>query len=266
MCRLFGYRSEAPEGVQHELLEAANSLHLQSREHPDGWGIGWYEGGRPRVTRALEPAHADEEFAAAGKAVASTTILAHVRKASIGRIALENTHPFAWGPWLFVHNGTIPAWDRCAAAIEAGIEPSLRRTLAGQTDSERCFLLFLSLLARRCDPLVASLPEAAAAISDTVAAVRAAAEPLAQAEASTTFLATDGRVMVACRRGRTLFVETPEPRADGSVASVVIASEQPCRCADRTFREVPEGHLVGVDEALRVEVRPLSGAGAAPRG
>ena len=263
MCRLFGYRSEAPTGVQHELLEAENSLHLQSREHPDGWGIGWYEGGRPKVTRALEAAHEDAEFAAAGKAVASTTILAHVRKASVGRIALENTHPFAWGRWLFVHNGTIPAWDRCAAAVEARIEPSLRRAISGETDSERCFLLFLSFLARRCDPAAASLSEAGAALSDAVAAVRAAVEPVAQAEASTTFLATDGQVMVACRRGRTLFVETPEPRRDGSVASVVIASEQPCRCATRIFREVPEGFLVGVDDTLRVELRPLSSAGAA---
>src|SRR2546426_8692684 len=105
MCRLFGYRSEEPTGVQHELLEAANALRVQSREHPDGWGLGWYVGGAPQVVRGLDPAHADDDFHAVGEFVASTTILAHVRKASIGRVALENTHPFEWGPWLFVHNG-----------------------------------------------------------------------------------------------------------------------------------------------------------------
>ena len=257
MCRLFGYRSQAPTGVQHELLEAANALRVQSREHPDGWGIGWYEAGGPRILRALDAAHADEDFNAAGKSVTSTTILAHVRKASVGRVAMENTHPFAWGPWLFVHNGTVPAWDRCAAAIEAGIDPALRPLITGETDSERCFLLFLSRLQRRCSPDQATFDDAAAALRETVAAVRAAAEPLTDKPASTTFLVTNGELMIACRRGRTLFVETPTPLPDGSVTSVVIASEQPCRCATRTFREVPEEFVVGVDASMRVRLEAM---------
>src|SRR5947209_5745269 len=111
MCRLFGYRALEPASVQHELLEANNALCVQSREHPDGWGLGWYVGGEPQVARALEPAHADDDFAAVGRFLASRTIVAHVRKASVGRVALENTHPFEWGRWLFVHNGTVPRWD-----------------------------------------------------------------------------------------------------------------------------------------------------------
>jgi glutamine amidotransferase len=263
MCRLFGYRSQEPTGVQHELLEAANALCVQSREHPDGWGLGWYVGGAPQVERALDPAHEDDDFSAVGRSVASTTIVAHVRKASVGRVSLENTHPFQWGPWLFVHNGTIPAWDKCGAAVEALVDPAFRRELSGETDSERCFLLFLSRLARRCDLAAATFDACAEALAETVELVRGAAEPIAKAEASTTFLATDGKLMIACRRGRTLFVETPAPHAGGRVSSVVIASEQPCRCATRSFREVPEGSLVGVDESMRVQMRPLSAAAAA---
>src|SRR5205085_199648 len=151
MCRLFGCRSRAVDAVSHELFHGANALRVQSREHPDGWGVGWYEDGVPRVVRSLTPAHGDADFEKLSHFVSAQTVLAHVRKASVGRVAEDNTHPFQRGPWLFAHNGTIPDWDRVRAPLEALIDPSLRDELRGETDSERCFLLFLSLLRRRCE-------------------------------------------------------------------------------------------------------------------
>src|SRR5205823_4678605 len=99
MCRLFGCRTAAPGGVAHELLHGANALRVQSREHPDGWGLGWYAGRVPQVVRSLTAAHGDEDFEEVSSFVTASTILAHLRKASVGRVALENTHPFEWGPW-----------------------------------------------------------------------------------------------------------------------------------------------------------------------
>src|SRR5205823_11626298 len=83
-----------------------------------------------------------------------------------------------------------PDWDKVRGPLEALIDPSLREALHGETDSERCFLLFLSQLRRRCSPDEADAESAAVALAETAAAVRQIA-----AEASTTFLATDGRVM-----------------------------------------------------------------------
>src|SRR5438128_8982975 len=111
MCRLFGCRTVTPGAVAHELLHGANALRIQSREHPDGWGLGWYVGRVPQVVRSLTAAHGDEDFEEVSSFVTASTILAHIRKASIGRVALENTHPFEWGPWLFAHNGTVPEWE-----------------------------------------------------------------------------------------------------------------------------------------------------------
>src|SRR5207302_1826328 len=149
MCRLFGCRTAAPGGVAHEILHGANALRVQSREHPDGWGLGWHVGRVPQVVRSLSPAHGDEDFEEVSSYVSASTILAHIRKASVGRVALENTHPFEWGPWLFAHNGTVPRWSQCRAAVEAEIDPPLRLKLRGETDSERCFLLFLTRLSRQ---------------------------------------------------------------------------------------------------------------------
>ena len=244
-----------PEGVARAVLLADNALRVQSREHPDGWGVAWYVGGAPRVVRSLEAAHADESFVDAFEAVESEAVIAHVRKASVGGIALENTHPFEHGRWVFVHNGTIPDWDRAQPLIEAGLEPSLRRGLRGETDSERCFALFLTRLARRCDLEAASFDDAVAALRETVAAVRAASESTPDAPASTTFVLSDGRLLLGCRRGRTLHTSHPAATADGRVGWFALSSEAPGTVAPEhpdPWELLGEDSFCGVDADLRL--------------
>jgi predicted glutamine amidotransferase len=256
MCRLFGCRSRDPSGVSHELFHGANALRVQSREHPDGWGVGWYEGTAPRVVRSLTPAHGDADFEKLSQFVTAQTVIAHVRKASVGKVAEENTHPFQRGPWLFAHNGTLPDWERVRGPLEELIEPGLRKELRGDTDSERCFLLFLSRLRRQRGQDAAA---AATALAETVMLVRETAERSGQ-PASTTFLVTDGRLLLACRRGRTLFVSSPAPDADGRCEYVAIASEDPGEPppgGKRAWRLLPEDALVAVDADLRLKVTSL---------
>ena len=260
MCRLFGVRTRAPSGVSHELFHGANALRVQSREHPDGWGLGWYENGAPRVVRSLTPAHGDQDFEKLSQYVSAQTVVAHVRKASVGKVARENTHPFQRGAWLFAHNGTLPGWEKTRGPLEELIDPSLRAGLHGETDSERCFLLFLSRLRKRCSVDAADLDSAAAALAETVALVRGVVEP-AEKPASTTFLVTDGRLLLACRRGRTLFISSPAPDAQGSCDYVALASEDPGEPplgGKRAWRLLPEESLVAVDPDLRVKVTSLS--------
>ena len=267
MCRLFGTKARVAGGVAHELLHGANALRVQSHKHPDGWGLGWFEGRTPRVVHSLTPAHGDAQFETLSSFVEAETVVAHVRQASIGRIALENTHPFRRGPWLFAHNGTIPEWEQARGPLEALIDPSLRAGLQGDTDSERCFLLFLTHLRKRCGVEEATVDAAAAALARTVADVRRIAEPGGDKPASTTFLATDGRLLLACRRGRTLHLCSPEPDGDGTVSYAAVASEDPTgdlpprsetRGGRMPWRLLPEESLVTVDEHFRLRVGVLS--------
>ncbi len=221
MCRLFGCRSRASSRVSHELFHGANALRVQSREHPDGWGLGWYENGAPRVVRSLTPAHGDTDFEK----------LSH------------------------------PDWERVRGPLEERIAPGLRAELRGETDSERCFLLFLTRLRRLCEVEGADAASAASALTETVAAVREIADGRASERASPTFLATDGRLLLACRSGRTLFLSSPAPDASGSCEYVAVASEDPGEPppgGKRAWRLLPEDSLVAVDPELRLRVTSLS--------
>ena len=140
MCRLFGL-SAGRERVRATfwLLEAPNSLAVQSRHNPDGYGLGTYdEDGRPDIDKRPAAAHEDELFALEAKRETSPRFLAHVRYATSGPVALENTHPFEHNGFMFAHNGLVqdlPALDDHLGGYIAMVR--------GQTDSERLFALLL---------------------------------------------------------------------------------------------------------------------------
>src|SRR5688500_17401366 len=135
MCRLFGAAADAPVDVSFELLRSGNSVLRQSEKHDSGWGSAYYVDGLPDVRRFPHAAHADESFdeVTSGRA---RLIMVHVRRATVGGLKLDNTHPFSRGPYTYCHNGTI---------LKAGaLEELADRQPAGDTDSERFFNLLMT--------------------------------------------------------------------------------------------------------------------------
>lgn len=248
MCRLFGQHAPPDLDRCEALCRDHNALRFQSHQHPHGWGIAWYRGARVVVRRGLLPAHADEAFVEAARSARSRIVVAHVRDASVGPVAEVNTHPFVHGRWLFAHNGTVARFRRSArvrAAVEAEIDRPLRAALRGETDSERCFLLFLSRLSARCRLDRAGLDDVRAALAAATATLARLADPGADRPSSLNFLVSDGRLLAACRRGRDLHLAA----ALGPEHAFVVASEPIGRVA---WRAVPEGTFVGTEDGARV--------------
>jgi predicted glutamine amidotransferase len=138
MCRLFGM-SAGPERAKATfwLLDAPDSLTVQSRREPDGTGLGWFDEHRaPHVSKQPLAAYDDREFARRARELDSHTFVAHVRFASTGALELRNTHPFEQRGRLFAHNGVLGDLDRLDAHL--GSDRSL---VLGDTDSERLFAL-----------------------------------------------------------------------------------------------------------------------------
>ncbi len=119
------------------LLRARDSLSVQSHREPDGTGLGAFaEDGRPIVDKQPIAAYEDQAFAQEARELHSRTFIAHIRYASNGAVALQNTHPFEQRGRLFAHNGVIGETERLDA--ELGEHRALVR---GETDSERFFAL-----------------------------------------------------------------------------------------------------------------------------
>jgi glutamine amidotransferase len=266
VCRLFGFRSDAPARVHHSLVTEKNSLRAQSIEHQDGWGIAYYDAGElPEVAHGLGPAHSDPEFGRVSGLLSSHAVLAHVRRASVGRVHLDNAHPFLHGPWAFAHNGTITDFSLHRQALEAEIDPTLRSRLRGETDSERCFYIFMTRL-RAVSPATRELDSVAlaSALAQTVRLV-AQLTDRADLPSSMNFIATDGRLMAATRRHRTLFVsdrrrgysQGAHRLADGAqLEQLVIASEE--LTGEGHWHPVPEEWVVATDGEMRFRRWALS--------
>jgi predicted glutamine amidotransferase len=254
MCRLFGQHAHPGFDVCEPLCSADNALRFQSHRHPHGWGIGWYVDGAPHVRRGILPAHADESFLAAGREVRSAVVLAHVREASVGPVLPENTHPFLFDRWLFAHNGTVARFRDVPAvrgALEAEIDHDLRLEIRGDTDSERVFYLFLTRLRARGSVHEADLAGVRGALAETTETVLriADAEPWPK-PTSLNLVVSDGRLLAACRHGRTLHVASAAgPRPVFAVASEPIGPGP--------WEELPEGGFAGTEDGTGAVRAPL---------
>jgi len=134
MCRVFGCVAAEPASIRHELVEAENPLIRQSEEHDSGWGMAVYEradGRDPDLVRYPKPAYDDDEFLEVTSRKARIFNV-HVRRATMGGLALENTHPFCLGSHSLGHNGTIVRYPRLLE------DPRVARP-KGDTDSEAFF-------------------------------------------------------------------------------------------------------------------------------
>ena len=153
MCRVFGCVAAEPASIRNELIEAENPLIRQSEDHDSGWGMAVYEradGLDPRVVRFPEAAFSDDGFVEA-TSLKGRIFNVHVRRATMGGLALENTHPFSLGSYSFGHNGTILRYPRLLDDRRVAMP-------TGDTDSE-AFFNFLMTTYDASDP-IGSLREA----------------------------------------------------------------------------------------------------------
>ena len=276
MCRLFGFRSVISSQVHHSLVRAENALMLQSEEHPDGWGVAYYECGTPHVVKSAATAVHDQLFQRVSGIVSSETVIAHLRKATVGQSSIINSHPFQYGPWVFSHNGNIKNFDQHRDAIRALISERLRRFILGDTDSEVMFYLILTHLSK-----IKSLGSNRMSVEEVVTAVRSAVEEICKIvgpyslvddedpkETFLTFLLTNGNVMLGFQGGKNLYYSTHKercserescssfnpdcerPTQSGYVSHLLFASEP--LSGENVWLPLEPGKMVGVGANMKL--------------
>lgn len=79
---------------------------------------------------------------------ASPLIFAHVRATTEGSLSEDNCHPFCHGTLMWMHNGGLGGWRQIKRALASRLADKWYLSVAGGTDSEWSFALFLDTLER----------------------------------------------------------------------------------------------------------------------
>jgi glutamine amidotransferase len=140
MCQLLGMNANTPTDVMFSFT----GLSTRAEEHKDGFGIAFFEGAGARLFVDVQSARVSPVAQMVRSyPIRSDHIVAHIRKATVGGVALANTHPFQrelWGRyWVFAHNGTLRGF---APRLHGSFRP------VGQTDSEAAFCWLMQELAK----------------------------------------------------------------------------------------------------------------------
>jgi len=144
MCQLLGMNCATPTDITFSFRGFSQRAGITS-DHGDGFGIAFFEDKACRLfvdnQSAVESPIAE---LVRNYPIKSRNVIAHIRKATQGKINLENSHPFSrelWGrQWIFAHNGDLHDYFP---------QLSGRFTPVGNTDSERAFCYLLDQLVKR---------------------------------------------------------------------------------------------------------------------
>ncbi len=265
MCRLYGFRASEPTKVECSLVHAQNALMAQSRAdmtegrpHGHGWGVVTYADELPRVERQAWAAYQGEHFRRVAARAYSDTVLAHVRRATVGSPGIENTHPFVHGRWAFAHNGTVRNFEQVRMRMLEAMSPLHRDEIDGTTDSEHIFRLLLSLHDQDPGrPLIQTLRLCLRLVIDWSREV----EP--KAKTSLNVLWTDGEQLLGSKWHRSLWYLEREGvhecgicglphvhhHRDAAYRAVEVASEP---ITDERWLQVPDGTVYTVDPDMRI--------------
>lgn len=243
MCRQLAYVG-VPASLQGLLVDPPHSLYTQSyaprrQRHgvvnADGFGAGWYVPGRtaPVRYRRAQPIWNDQSFASLAPTISSGCVLAAVRSATAGFPADEScSAPFAYGRWLFSHNGAVGEPDLLRKALHDRV--SWVPDALAPVDSAVLFGLAVSRW------------QAGVALADGLAQVVRQVAPLAGGRL--TLLAADGERIAGVTYGQELYLRI-------GTDNVVLAAEPDDD--EPGWRELPDQSLILV-EGLDATVTPLS--------
>lgn len=256
MCQLLGMNCNVPTDICFSFagFRARGGL---TDHHRDGWGIAFFEGKGVRVFLDPNPS-ADSPVAELVRQypMRSLNVIAHIRKATIGPVGLENTHPFQrelWGRyWIFAHNGNLK-----------GFAPQLsgRFLPVGETDSERAFCHILDVLEQRFADAAPDPQALHAVLRELASEIGALGE--------FNFLLSDGNWLFAHCSSRLCYIVRQAPFAHAHLADedVTVDFSELTTPSDRvaviattpltdneTWTPIPAGNLFAFHGGLPVEM------------
>ena len=163
MCQLLGMNCNSPTDIMFSFTGFAKRGGLTDH-HADGFGVAFFEGSGVRTFVDYQSAVTSPVAELIKRSpIKSKHVIAHIRKATQGRVTLANCHPFVrelWGRyWVFAHNGDLKEFT---PSLDGPYRP------VGTTDSELAFCFLLQQLRERYGDHMPAFDDLQAAIREIV--------------------------------------------------------------------------------------------------
>ena len=197
----------------------------------------------------MRPAWSDENLRHLCRHIRSHLFFAHVRASTGTPTTRPNCHPFAYGRWLFMHNGQVGDWSLIRRRVEALIPDELYKCRIGTTDSEAVFLAILGAGAES-DPIAATM-RTLSILTDMVRA-SGTTEPLRFTSAL-----TDGQDLYAFRYSGNDAANTMYYRS-GPEGLLVVS--EPLDKDRAVWNAVPPNHMLVAKARQAIEILPIDTA------
>lgn len=207
MCQLLGMSSLQPAAITFSFtgFSARGGL---TDHHQDGWGIAFFEESGCRVLLDEKPSISSPlAEMVKNHAIKSRHVISHIRKATRGKVALNNCHPFVrelWGQsWAFAHNGDLK-----------NFAPPLNNSYLplGDTDSELAFCFMLQSLKQRFPTRAPGAAELNAAVAELSYGIAA--------HGIFNFLMSNGEIMLAHSSTELHYVQRQHPFSSASLVDL----------------------------------------------
>jgi glutamine amidotransferase len=280
MSLLFGYMANEPERIACALQPVRAALTVDVGRNPDGFGIGFFQGGEVLLQKRPKTPPGVVDFYELLRGLRTDVALGHIRAATVGTTQKnENTHPYRFRSWLFAHSGTLPRFDAIRDELLESVPDFLRRNIRGETDSEHIFHLFLAFLhdAGKLDDPNLSVDTARNAARATLAFLDRLASDVGGGPSDLAMIATNGRQMIAISRGKPMAMRKVDGIVDCPVCRERVdpGGRDPKRVVHEHLRAVllvangaqtldgpgvsavPDGSIVTITHAVVAEIAPL---------
>ncbi|MFC1556838.1 class II glutamine amidotransferase [candidate division KSB1 bacterium] len=270
MSRLFGLFSSHPVNLSCNLSASERSDSLISIPAADGWGIGFFRNRASFLFKKAARPTGDQPLTNISEVISSNIFISHLRRANIGERKEANTQPFRWGNWLFAHQGMLTHFRKLKPRILRKLPAAYKKLIRGNTDSEHCFYLYLTMLRGEGAIKKGEIP-LTAAVDGLITCGRVLHEICEDAEVedfpTCNFLVTNGEYLLAARLGDPLYYQTRrrDDPADTKFFSketglqyelrnlvedmefTVVSSEELSASPD--WQEIPDKHFISISSS-----------------
>lgn len=239
-------------------------------------GVGYFEDGKVLLRKRPGPAGGATLEQLAGE-VKSEALLATSHRLKQGAFREDDTAPYRFRGWMFGGTGQIlPLGER--AAVLAELPDFLQRGLLGPSDAELAFFTSLGHVyaeSRNLEALDLPPELAARGLRATLRRLDERASASGVAPVQTVAVMTNGRMLVALRRGRPLSYALIEGLGECTVCGIdrTTSDKDPRVRPHRMLKavalataplsngvhwlDVPDDHLVTVSRTLEVKLQPI---------